>query len=173
MRKASFWGSFIFAICLCSCSSSELDQDGSISILNEREDISLTRAEAAASDASNVFAYNYIKTATDLLEDNFIVSPLSAEVALAMLCNGATGETLENIKSVLGFDGFTLDDLNSYNKTILSSLPELDKLASFKSANALWAKDSFKFNESYASSVTSNFNAYLTYFVDLATAKKK
>jgi len=68
--------------------------------------------------------------------ENGLVSPLSAELALAMTANGASGETLAQMLGVLG-DGASLDSLNAGLSSYVANLPSTDK-AKFQVANSIW-----------------------------------
>ena len=71
--------------------------------------------------------------------DNMMISPLSVSVALAMTANGAVGETLKEMETVLG-DQITLDELNKYYGSYLYSLTG-DVETPLKNANSIWIKD--------------------------------
>ena len=46
------------------------------------------------------FSVNFFKEATKNIEENVFVSPLSAELALAMTANGASGKTLKEFENL-------------------------------------------------------------------------
>ncbi|MDR2700631.1 MAG: serpin family protein [Nitrososphaerota archaeon] len=70
-------------------------------------------------------------------KENTIMSPLSVLCALAMVANGADGETLSQIESVFGI---SIVELNEYLHVYLKSLSSDDK-ASLDIANSIWIKD--------------------------------
>jgi len=70
-------------------------------------------------------------------KENTIMSPLSVLCALAMVANGADGDTLSQIESVFGI---TIVELNEYLHVYLKSLSSDDK-ASLDIANSIWIKD--------------------------------
>jgi serine protease inhibitor len=67
---------------------------------------------------------------TKLVEDkpdtNVFISPTSIALALAMVQNGAAGETAAAVGRVLGLDGVALDELNAASKQLLGELSKLD-----------------------------------------------
>ena len=67
---------------------------------------------------------------------NCLVSPLSAQLALALTANGAAGETQEQMLQVLA-GGASMDDLNTFLSTYVANLPDT-AAASFNSANSIW-----------------------------------
>ncbi len=92
--------------------------------------------------AATDFALNLFKNSRNE-KGNSLVSPLSVLCALAMTANGAEGETLSQMESVLGM---SIDDLNryiySYNRKLSSDL---------SIANSIWftADENFTVNEDF------------------------
>ncbi|MBD5105331.1 MAG: serine protease [Ruminococcaceae bacterium] len=72
---------------------------------------------------------------------NLLISPLSLTCALALTANGAEGETLEQIESIMG--GLPLSELNEYLYTYRSSLSSGEGFK-LHSANSIWFKDEEK-----------------------------
>lgn len=68
---------------------------------------------------------------------NTLISPLSVLCALSMTANGANGETREQMEDVLGM---TVEELNLYLYTYLSSLPQGEKYK-LSVANSIWFRD--------------------------------
>jgi len=71
--------------------------------------------------------------------DNALVSPLSAELALAMAANGADGETLAQMERVLA-GGTSIADLNAILPAYAKSLPNTSA-ATFHVANSIWCSN--------------------------------
>lgn len=78
---------------------------------------------------------------------NTLISPLSVLCALAMTANGAKGETLEQMESVLGM---TVEELNLYLYSYMKNLPQ-DEKNKLNLANSIW------FSEDVNFSVDQNF----------------
>ena len=69
--------------------------------------------------------------------ENDLVSPLSAMLCLALVTNGADGETLRQIEAALGMDVETLNEsLYAYT----ASLPDLED-SKLQLANSIWFRD--------------------------------
>ena len=66
-----------------------------------------------------------------------MVSPLSVSITLAMAANGASGETLDEMLDVLGFENKDIVALNTFYKISSDRLPELDNTTTVSIANAL------------------------------------
>lgn len=141
---------------------------------NPAKPIELTRAEISACCQAKRFSYDFIRQADiEAHGKNYFVSPLSAEMALAMLCNGTAGETEQEIRKVLGIDGFTLNDLNSYNHKILRSLPAIDGRTTMTFANGFWARKSLNLQKSYQNLISDQYDASCFSFDDLEKAKSE
>ena len=70
---------------------------------------------------------------------NTLISPLSIVVALAMVANGADGETKEQMLKVLG-NSLTMEELNHNLYSYVTSLPSDDK-QKLNVANSIWLKE--------------------------------
>ena len=68
---------------------------------------------------------------------NTLISPLSIMIALALAANGADGETLAQMESVLGM---SIDKLNEYLYSYASALPN-NEYGSVSLANSVWMKE--------------------------------
>ena len=68
-------------------------------------------------------------------DDNILLSPVSAMYALAMLANGAEGETLSQIEETLG--GIAIEELNEY---LYSFAETLSKTEFTELYNSIWLR---------------------------------
>lgn len=100
--------------------------------------------EVDVREADNTFTQAYTQFALDLLQQTVkeqggkgaLVSPLSAQLALAMIANGANGETLTQMETVLG-NGMPLSRLNEHLRGYTASLPSSEG-AKLQLANSIW-----------------------------------
>lgn len=72
---------------------------------------------------------------------NVLISPLSVMCALAMTANGADGETLSQMETVLGM---STQELNAYLYSYMKSLPQGEKYK-LSLANSIWFTDHERF----------------------------
>lgn len=70
---------------------------------------------------------------------NSLISPLSVMLALAMTANGAGGETLVQMETLLG-GGISLDELNEYLYSYATGLPSSDR-SKLHIANSIWFRN--------------------------------
>lgn len=85
-------------------------------------------AEQQLSQHCNDFSFNLLaQAAANEQSENIILSPLSASMLLGMLMNGADGETLAQIREMLGFEDAPIDEINDYYRQLIDVLPALDQ----------------------------------------------
>ena len=122
------------------------NNDGTSLQLKERKDMVLSRAEEQMKEEGTEFAFRFFKQVnqTEMNEPNWMVSPLSASLALGMLSNGAEGNTLTEMKNALGFTNSTLEEMNLYNQKLTGELLQLDYTTTLGIANSIWIQKGFK-----------------------------
>ena len=106
---------------------------------------SYAQASNSITDASQVFAFNlFNKVVADRENfENVNVSPLSAQLALSMLINGANGETKDEIMKAMSFEGVSLDEVNTFSNKLLD---EVTKRPEFKYDPNLWPDEEMAMN---------------------------
>ncbi len=110
------------------------------------------------------FKNSYLSFSTELFKnvynssgDNVVLSPMSLQNVLAMLMNGAEGETLSQMEEVLGI---SRDEMNNYMYSFMSE----QYIDNFKSANSVWFKNdgkSFKANKDFLQKNADYYRAEL------------
>ena len=105
---------------------------------------------AASSFAAELFKDNYSNGKTTL------VSPLSVLTALALVQNGAEGETLAQLERALG--GLDRDTLNAYMRAYCDFLTESDEL---KIANSVWTDSSAEAKRAFLQKAVDSYSAQL------------
>lgn len=105
---------------------------------------------AASSFAAELFKDNYSKGKTTL------VSPLSVLTALALVQNGAQGDTLAQLEQALG--GLDRDTLNAYMRAYCDFLTESEEL---KIANSVWTDSSAEAKRDFLQKAVDSYSAQL------------
>ncbi len=155
MRKSMVVWSSVLLLCACQSEEGSKSHD-----LQERKDIELTRSEQTMVDEGNYFAFNLLKSVDqNEKEENYFISPLSASLALSMTTNGADGTTLAEMKRLLGFDAYTLDEMNGFYKKLIAGLMEADNTTQLGIANSIWVKEGFKVKDSFTQVNKDMYNA--------------
>lgn len=102
----------------------------------EIESILLTRAEEGYVRHNNEFAWNLFADLARVTPGNFVISPLSATFTLAMIDNGAIGQTRDEINRVLGYGEDGIDAINEFCHKMMEGVPNIDRRIEMALANA-------------------------------------
>ena len=102
--------------------------------------------------------------------ESFMISPLSLANALAMLANGADGNTLKQITNVLGAKDMSVDKICKQYRDLDVYLKSIDKETSFANASSIWIDEKFQVKADFLNRNKEVFNAEV-YNRPLATEK--
>ncbi len=120
---------------------------------------SVAKSEQIVS-ANNEFAFSlFKKIATSENETNFMISPVSASLALGMVYNGAAGETRQAFANTLNYGDATLEETNTVNKNIIDNLTYTGSGSTFKIANSIWIRNTFPVKDSFTALNEKFYNA--------------
>lgn len=125
--------SLVISLALSGCGENARSLSGDIEPDKTIEVSDITESSDSYSD----FAARLFKECFDG-KDNALVSPLSVALALAMVSEGAEGETLEELEDVLGMD---IEELRAFASSFVSSADESQQLSI---ANSLWVNNRFE-----------------------------
>ena len=107
----------LFAATACNHTGDEPQESG-------YQKIQLSATEQKITTEANDFAFNFFKALNEGHEDdNTFISPYSMAQVLAMLANGAQGNTYNEIVKVLGIS-YDISEVNSYYKHLREDLPK-------------------------------------------------
>jgi serpin B len=76
-----------------------------------------------------------------------------------MTLNGANGETYSQMKNTLQLSGSSQDEVNQAYLDLNNSLASADPKATFTTANSIWCRQGFSFNQSFLDVNKKYFNA--------------
>lgn len=165
--KRPFWKSTAVVISLFllfSCNGLEQEggkNDGN----NPYSPISLSTKQAEFVTAGNSFAGRFIdkidENALKQKQNEWIVSPLSLQLALGMLLNGAQGETAAEICRTLGYGEGETAEINAWAKLMLEQLPKLDKKTDLALADAIFYNKTLTLKTPYKDAVGTSYKATL------------
>jgi serpin B len=105
--------------------------------------ISLTPKQAERASIDNRFAFEMFRRVSRDGEANTFFSPLSLNMALGMLYNGAAGDTRDEMATALGMSGFTTVEFNEYYREMSGALSRVDPLTDIGIANSIWYRSGF------------------------------
>ncbi len=120
--------------------------------------IELTKGQQTVRNASNDFG---ISTFRELYtgSGDVVFSPLSLSLALAMVAEGADGETYQQFSDVIGWNASTKEEVGGYYKTMVDGLVGVDPSVLFNSANSFWAAKDLSLRQQYQSLLKTYFAA--------------
>jgi serpin B len=116
----------------------------------------------AVISTSNSFGIDLFKrTALDEPDENLMLSPLSASVALTMLLNGCSNQTYDQIHAMLAYDSLSPGEVNNVYRALVKQLLAADPSVKLAIANAVWYRLGFDVYTSYLDSMNQVFNAHI------------
>ena len=130
-----------------------------------RHAIALSAEQTAQKEQANRFAYNLWNDLSEYsTSDNMVFSPLSLYQALSMTANGTDGETLKAFKKFLaGDENASIEEINEFNRYLMSELPKVDPSVKLSLANMYCSKDITPLY-GFVSTMTDYYNApFYTY----------
>ena len=92
---------------------------------------------------------------------NVVLSPFSVRMALAMAYNGADGAAKEAMAKVLGFEGLSLEEVNTLMYSLLSSLVQQGEEVQLEIANSFWGQEEFTFYDDITEACRDYYGAEL------------
>lgn len=160
MKKLKLGLACMAIITATSCSSDDSGVVGPSTSDNQYTKIELSQGESQVAEAGYEFAWNLFGKLNGANPGkNVCVSPLSANIALTMLLNGADGETLEEIVNALGLEGMSVEEINENSKFLTAELINRDKNCILNVANSLWVDEKMSVKNEYKSILSDYFEA--------------
>jgi serine protease inhibitor len=94
-----------------------------------------------------------------LTDENRMISPLSAYLALAMTVNGANGKTRIDMLKTLASEGLEIEDINAASRDLMVYLSKTDPNNKLSIANSIWYRESFSPDPAFLQSNADYFAA--------------
>lgn len=142
----------------CEKGNSDLDKE-----LPDPIKIELRGSEAEMVKSDQQFAIEFFANVFNEeaaeLDKNFMISPLSLSMALAMTWNGADGETKAVMQKVLKLDGYTDQEVNEYYEKLREGLLKTDPSTKLAIANSIWTNKNIKFKDDFIRLNNEYFNS--------------
>ncbi|MDR2234039.1 MAG: serpin family protein [Tannerella sp.] len=149
MKKMLFLFAAVF-FAACDNGENEVDPNGKLP-LKDPINIELSSVETRMAEEGQVFGMDFLAAALaeESDKENVVISPLSLNMALAMVWNGAAGETRTAIQEAMGMSNYQVEEVNAYFKKMKEALLETDPSTQLALANSIWAREGFPFKESF------------------------
>jgi len=155
--KLSAW--IVSVVGVAACSDGPTGPSGPVEPITELPR-ALTSSEVEVISASNHFAFELARrVSADAPDRSFFLSPLSASMALGMTLNGADGNTFEEMRTVLGFEGLSREEINASYRGLLDLLLNLDSSVETVLANSAWIRSGFEVFDSFTDVLEADFDA--------------
>jgi serpin B len=90
---------------------------------------------------------------------NLFVSPPSVAVALAMVYNGARGDTQKSMAQTLKLGGLTIDDVNKAANAWLKAMQTPTPKVEMSIANSIWARNGVPLRKQFTQNMEQNYEA--------------
>ncbi len=146
MKRTACFCSLILTVLLVISSACSQDDQENPGNLEKAKPIVLKSEYQEKTAQDNNFALDLLKaTITAEAKPNVFISPLSVSMALSMALNGANGATAEEMIQALRLSGYTMAQINDYNKTLREALLKVDPSTELNIANSIWNKAGFPF----------------------------
>jgi len=132
---------FFAPIILTGCDKN----DGGKTDLNDKE------VALRMSSEGRIFGFQLMAEvlASETEQPNIVISPLSLNMALAMVWNGALGDTRKGIQTAMGMGDYPEEKVNSYFKDLRETLLAADPAVIVALANSIWADEGYPVKESF------------------------
>lgn len=125
--------------------------------------IDLRGVETSMVKSDQDFAFDFFANVFDEerkdADENFMVSPFSLSLALAMTWNGSAGETKKAIQNTLGFGEWTDNEVNSYFQKLKNAFEKTDPSTKLTIANSIWTNQNVKILPDFISLNKEYYNA--------------
>lgn len=162
MRISSIIGIGALALLVCACS----DSPEAAGVEEEQPQVpdapityEFTAEQSRAAEASLPFMEKFWLVAEEEMgsEENYIVSPLSADIFLSMVANTSTGALGEEIVAALGCADKTV--LNELASKYTVALPTIDDQITLGIYNSVWYRNNFRLNTNFGAKMEYYYNA--------------
>ena len=121
--------------------------------------LSLSLVQQRYVQAGNNLSFKLLKQLARETATTYVCSPLSLQLALAMLANGTAGETQAEILAALGYGEEGVGALNQYAKILIDQLPALDLDVTIRPADALLVTDKYPLKAAFGNALRDFFYA--------------
>lgn len=112
---------------------------------------------SSLANATDYFNFNLLKQ-IDAKGKNTFISPLSISMILSLTANGAKGTTEKEMWQVLGFDKYSVEEINAFNKKLITDLKSDDN-KEISLANSIWVDQSLPLLTSFSNIATNEYSA--------------
>ena len=141
-------------------------------ITDKTTDTVSANLEVLPQNVGDDFTFNIVKQLNTATEGNFLLSPISVQLAFAMLTNGADGNSRQQLLSALGYGSKSIDELNNDCQKVIEGWKKLNSdyanwnegsegryQQTIETANAIWTDKRFPLFDEYIGLCNKYFDA--------------
>ena len=148
---------FFAIMALISCQNDDDDDNGTET--REPKSIVLPNYASEVLTSNNNFGVSLFTEVAAEKQENIMLSPLSANIALNMAMNGAGGNTFAQMRDILGYNNLTQEEINELYKTLVEQLLTADDKVTLNLANAMFYENSFPVKAPYKTAMEADYQA--------------
>ena len=129
-----------------------MDDSITENVLTPAKHMDLSVKQSLMAKSGNNFAFKMFREISVVEVENTFFSPLSLNLIMGLLYNGASGNTRNQIGRSMGITDFEIAEINEFYQKILQILPATDPTTDLQIANSIWyhyqipVKESFIYN---------------------------
>ena len=147
MDKSRFYAMGLLALTslsfATSCDSSDDSETPEPATGTKIAPMDQTTINALKASQENTFQlFSEVDAITDK-DKTFTISPLSLAEMLAVVSNGAKGETLKQINSIIKSGDASEEEVNGRYMSLNEYLEKVDDMTTFATANSVWIDEDF------------------------------
>jgi len=123
----------------------------------QAQELSAEQKELA--QAGNDFAFRFLQQIDKNEKRDWFVSPLSLQMLLSVILNGAQDGTATEMARTLGYEAGQLDAVNEYSRVMLHRLTHLDPATKLVIGNAVFVNQDYPIEKKYKKVVEKYYDA--------------
>ena len=161
LKKVKYIAVLLILAGFFSCNSESKGDDNNYPdpIKIELSTTELQMTDEIRNSAANLFSVIHKLKLNDLKSENIAISPLSLNMALAMVWNGANGETKNAIQEAMGMGNYPQQEVNVYFKKLREDFVKTDPTVKLAIANSIWSRLGFPVKQSFYDVNRNFYNA--------------
>ena len=121
--------------------------------------LELTPEQKEMAAIGNDFSFQFLQQIDRKEDKDWFVSPVSLQMLLNVILNGARNATADEIAHTLGFEAAEMQALNDFNRLLLDRFPKLDPATKLVIGNAVFVNQMYPIEKGYKSRVEKYYDA--------------
>lgn len=121
--------------------------------------LELTPEQKEMAAIGNDFSFKFLQQIDRNEDKDWFVSPVSLQMLLNVILNGAQNATADEIAHTLGFEASDMQALNDFNRLLLDRFPKLDPATKLVIGNAVFVNQIYPIEKKYKSQVEKYYDA--------------